>query len=72
MKTNPFVEMRKVRIQKIKEMIRKEGPIKHEKLLALIAIEIGTKKKTALEYLEALQIAEFIKFDGQKEVWKIA
>ena len=71
MKSNPFVEMRKIRIQKIKEMIREHGPIRHKKLLAIIAIEIGTKKKTAISYLDALQEADFIKFDGDKETWSI-
>ena len=52
-------------------MIREHGPIRHKKLLAIIAIEIGTKKKTAISYLDALQEADFIKFDGDKETWSI-
>lgn len=72
MHENPFMKVRKQRIQQIKEMIREHQPVKHNKLVAMIAIEFGATEKTSLSMLRALQDAEFIEYSGlEKKVWTI-
>jgi len=68
---NPFVEIRKQRIQEIKELIRKEQPIKNKRLMALVAVEIGTTEKTTLGMIRALHDADFIEWNGKDDSWSI-
>ncbi len=71
MKENPFVLVRKQRIQEIKELIRKEQPIKNSRLMALVAVEIGTTEKTTLAMIRALHDAGFIEWNGKDDTWSI-
>jgi len=70
-KENPWSKNRREAIQKVKELIRVNEPVKNNRILALIDIELGKTEKTALSYLRTLQNADFIKFDGDKETWSI-
>lgn len=70
LKENPFVRLRKVNIQRTKELIREKQPISHPKLMGLMMIE-GFKESTISEYLEALVKAELIKYDDAGDQWSI-
>jgi len=67
---NPYVEARKRNIQTLKELIRDESPIKHNRVVAIMGVE-GLREKTVLSYLKILQNADFIAWNNDENTWKI-
>lgn len=70
MKVNPFVNLRKVRIQNVKETIREEQPVLHEKLMGLIMME-GLREEKVSEYLDALVKADLIEYNELNNTWSM-
>jgi len=64
MNKHPFALERKQNIQKVKELIRENQPVKNDVLVAYVGIETGVTSKKALEYLKMLQDGGFAVFDG--------
>jgi len=64
-------DKRKIRIQRVKEMIRKKESVGHDEILALIDVEFGVRENTANSYLRTLHRLKFIEYDSQAKTWSI-
>ena len=67
---NPYVKVRRENIEKMRELIEKEQPIKHKRLIGLMGMR-GLREKTILSYLNVLQDGGFAEYDGKEGTWKI-
>ena len=64
--TNPFLEERKRRMEQSKKIIESINGSKYEKVLATLTINLGIKRKTAIEYVRDLIDFEFIEKHDSK------
>ncbi len=58
-------EQKKIKLQRMIEIIKTNSPINLKKLIAIFFIEECMAKKTAKDYIEALIIMESIKISGE-------
>lgn len=67
---NPFVIQRRENIQTLKEIIRDNSPVKHDKVTAMMGI-YGVTPKTTASYLKILNDLGFINYNGAEKEWSI-
>ena len=62
---------KKVRQQKILDIIKETGGISHEKLRAIAAFDVGISEKTLNSYLRDASVLGFIVWDSEVKQWKL-
>lgn len=62
---------KKLMLKRVFEIIKKEGKIKLNEIIAKMYIDEGFSKKTAKEYIEMLFSAGYISIEGDEDIVKI-